>query len=562
MLLSSRAREGLPARRRIPALAIGPEFCVVSRRHDLLGGHYSLLASLCFVALGLGLGIAALAAWLVLPYCALEMAGLYWALRCIERHASDWEQVSVCGDRVIVENKRAGARMRRNSTATGRRSKSKTMDSIVHHGSGCASPGVTRPSARSCRRRSGPSPRGTCTAGSACGSGHSRSARISKHFGARMERKGAMARGAAFAAGLAPTLARAAKEYNLQPPVTAVATQIFDLHTYIMGICAVIFVGVFSVMFYSIFAHRKSKGHQAAQFHENTLVEIIWTVIPFLILLVMAIPATRTILEMKDTSVPDLTVKITGSQWKWNYNYLAEGFDFYSNLSTPVAQLEGREPLAEHYLLEVDQPLVLPVGKKVRLLITSSDVIHAWFLPAAGVQQDAIPGFVRDDWLKFDQTGTFRGQCAKICGKEHGFMPIVVEVKSADDYATWLAEHKQAAAAAGDDSNKVWDAKELIARGEKVYAANCATCHQATGKGVAGAFPALDGSKVVTGPKDDQIKTVLNGVVKNGQPTAMVAWKGTLSDVDIAAVITYTRNSWSNHTGEAIQPAEVKADRS
>lgn len=381
-----------------------------------------------------------------------------------------------------------------------------------------------------------------------------------------MERKGAMARGAAsaaaFAAGLAPTLARAAREYNLQPPATPIATEIFDLHTYIMGICAVIFVGVFSVMFYSIFAHRKSKGHQAAQFHENTLVEIIWTVIPFLILLVMAIPATRTILAMKDTSVPDLTVKVTGSQWKWNYNYLAEGFDFYSNLSTPVAQLEDREALGEHYLLEVDQPLVLPVGKKVRLLITSSDVIHAWFLPAAGVQQDAIPGFVRDDWMKFDQTGTYRGQCAKICGKEHGFMPIVVEVKSADDYAKWLAEHKQAAAAAADGANKVWDAQELIARGEKVYAANCATCHQATGKGVAGAFPALDGSKVVTGPKDDQIKTVLNGVVKNGQPTAMVAWKGTLSDVDIAAVITYTRNSWSNHTGEAIQPVEVKADRS
>ncbi len=381
-----------------------------------------------------------------------------------------------------------------------------------------------------------------------------------------MERKGAMARGAAsavaFAAGLAPTLAPAAREYNLQPPATPIATEIFDLHIYIMGICAVIFVGVFSVMFYSIFAHRKSKGHQAAQFHENTLVEIIWTVIPFLILLVMAIPATRTILAMKDTSVPDLTVKVTGSQWKWNYNYLAEGFDFYSNLSTPVAQLEGREPLGEHYLLEVDQPLVVPVGKKVRLLVTSSDVIHAWLLPAAGVQQDAIPGFIRDDWMKFDQTGIFRGQCAKICGKEHGFMPIVVEVKSADDYAKWLAAHKQAAAAAADDSNKVWDAKELIARGEKVYAANCATCHQATGKGVAGAFPALDGSKVVTGPKDDQIKTVLNGVVKNGQPTAMVAWKGTLSDVDIAAVITYTRNNWGNHTGEAIQPAEVKADRS
>ncbi len=381
-----------------------------------------------------------------------------------------------------------------------------------------------------------------------------------------MDRKRAMARvtagAAAFAAGLAPSLAQAAKEYNLQPPVTPIATQIFDLHTYIMAICAVIFVGVFSVMFYSIFAHRKSKGHQAAQFHENTLVEVVWTVIPFLILLLMAVPATRTVLAMKDSSAPDLTVKVTGSQWKWNYSYLDEGFDFYSNLKTPEAQIEGREPMDEHYLLEVDQPLVLPVGKKVRLLITSSDVIHAWYLPSAGVQQDAIPGFVRDDWLKFDQTGTFRGQCAKICGKEHGFMPIVVEVKSADDYAQWVAEHKKAAAAAADDPNKTWGLQELVARGEKVFGANCAACHQANGKGVPGAFPALDGSKVVNGPKDVQIRTVLNGVVKNGQPTAMVAWKGTLSDSDIASVITYTRNSWGNHTGEAVQPAEVKADRS
>jgi cytochrome c oxidase subunit II len=370
-----------------------------------------------------------------------------------------------------------------------------------------------------------------------------------------------MARIAALVAALVPALAQAAKEYNLQAPVTPVATEIFDLHVYIMWICVVIFVGVFSVMFYSIFAHRKSKGHQAAQFHENTLVEIIWTVIPFLILVIMAVPATRTILAMKDSSVPDMTVKITGSQWKWSYDYLDDGFGYYSNLKTPVEQIEEGKPKGEHYLLEVDQPMVVPVGKKIRLLITSSDVIHAWFLPAAGVQQDAIPGFVRDGWMKFDKTGIFRGQCAKICGKEHGFMPIVVEVKSADDYAKWLAEHKKAAAAA-DDPNKVWDAKALIARGEKVYAANCASCHQPTGKGVAGAFPALDGSKVVTGPKDEQIKIILNGVVRNGQPTAMVAWKSTLSDIDIAAVVTYTRNSWSNHTGEAIQPAEVKADRS
>ena len=362
----------------------------------------------------------------------------------------------------------------------------------------------------------------------------------------------------AAALALAPTVASAAKEYNLQPPVTPVATQIFDLHTYIMWICAVIFVGVFSVMFYSIYAHRKSKGHAAAQFHENTVVEVVWTIIPFLILLFMAFPATKTVLAMKDSSAPDLTVKVTGYQWKWSYDYLDDGFGFYSNLATPYQQIHGAQPKDEHYLLEVDQPLVVPVGKKVRLLITASDVIHSWSVPAFGVKQDAIPGFVRDSWFKAEKPGIYRGQCSELCGKEHGFMPIVVEVKSADDYAKWVAEHKKAAAAAADDPNKAWGLPDLMARGEKVFLANCAACHQASGKGVPGAFPALDGSKIVNGPKEAQIKTVLNGVVKNGQPTAMVAWRNTLSDTDIAAVITYTRNSWSNHTGEAIQPSEVK----
>jgi len=386
-----------------------------------------------------------------------------------------------------------------------------------------------------------------------------------EHKGAVAGRKAGKARRAAAAASLlvstGATPAWAIREYNLQDPVTPVASQIYDLHTYIMWICVVIFIGVFSVMFYSIFAHRKSKGHQAAQFHENTVVEVIWTVIPFLILLFMAFPATKTVLAMKDASAPDMTIKVTGYQWKWSYDYLDDGFGFYSNLKTPYAQIHGEEPKGEHYLLEVDNPMVVPVGKKVRVLITANDVIHSWAVPAFGIKQDAIPGFVRDAWLKADQPGTYRGQCSELCGKEHGFMPIVVEVKSADDYAKWLAEHKKAAAAAADDPNKAWDQKELIARGEKVFTANCAACHQANGKGVPGAFPALDGSKVVTGPKDAQIKTVLDGVVKNGQPTAMVAWKNTLSDADIAAVITYTRNSWGNHTGEAIQPAEVKAAR-
>ena len=355
---------------------------------------------------------------------------------------------------------------------------------------------------------------------------------------------------------LASGAAWADREWNLPPPVTPIAHEIFELHAIIFWICVVIFFVVFGVMGYSIYAHRKSKGHVAEQFHENTTVEIIWTVIPFIILVLMAWPATKTVLSMKDASAADLTVKITGSQWKWNYDYLNDGFGYFSELATPYAQIENREKKNEHYLLEVDRPLVVPVNKKIRLLITSSDVIHAWYLPAAGVQQDAVPGFVRDDWMKFDTTGTFRGQCAKICGKEHGYMPIVVEVKSEQDYAAWVGDQKKQLAAA-DDVNKTWDIKDLTARGEKIYTANCAACHQANGKGLPPAFPPLDASKVATGPKLAHISVVLNGVARDGKPTAMVAWKGTLSDVDIASVVTYERNSWGNHTGEAVQPAEV-----
>jgi cytochrome c oxidase subunit II len=331
----------------------------------------------------------------------------------------------------------------------------------------------------------------------------------------------------------------------------------YDLHTFIFWICVVIFVAVFGVMFYSIFKHRRSVGHEAHPFHENTTVEIIWTVIPFLILLFMAFPATKTILAMKDTTAPDMTIKVTGYQWKWNYDYLQEGFGFYSNLATPLAQIENRAPKGEHYLLEVDNPLVVPVDTKVRLLITASDVLHAWWVPAFGVKQDAIPGFVRDTWFRAETIGVYRGQCAELCGKEHGFMPIVVEVKSKEDYAKWAGEQKKKVAVAADDPGRVWDVKDLVAAGEKVFAANCAACHQASGKGVAGAFPALDGSKIVNGPKAAQVALVLNG--KPG--TAMTPWKQ-LSDVDLAAVITYTRNSWGNKTGEALQPSEIKAARS
>ena len=375
-----------------------------------------------------------------------------------------------------------------------------------------------------------------------------------------MERISRGSRGARLAAATimagVPAVAHAAREWNLQQPVTSIARQQYDLHMFIFWICAVIFVGVFGVMFYSLWKHRKSVGHQAEQFHENTVVEIVWTVIPFLILLFMAYPATKTILAMKDTSASELTIKVTGYQWKWNYDYLQDGFGYYSSLATPLAQIENREPKGELYLLEVDQPMVVPIDTKVRVLITAGDVLHAWWVPALGVKQDAIPGFVRDSWFRAEKIGTFRGQCAELCGKEHGFMPIVVEVKSKEDYAKWAAAQKQKVAAVADDPAKVWDAKDLVAAGEKVFAANCAACHQATGKGVPGAFPPLDGSKVVLGPPADQIHLVLNG--KPG--TAMASFKA-LSNADLAAVITYTRNAWSNKTGQAVQPAQIQAAR-
>jgi len=356
----------------------------------------------------------------------------------------------------------------------------------------------------------------------------------------------------------APCAARADWEWNFQPPVSAMAEQIVGLHEYIMWICVAIFVGVFGVMFYSLFKHRKSIGHQAVQFHENTLVEIVWTVIPFLILLFMAYPATKTILAMHDTSAPDMTIKVTGYQWKWGYDYLQEGFGFYSNLATPLAQIENREPKGEHYLLEVDNPLVVPIGAKVRILITAGDVIHSWWMPAFGVKQDAIPGFVRDTWFRADKVGIYRGQCAELCGKEHGFMPIVVEVKSKDDYAKWVDDHKKKLAAAADDPNKTWELNDLVARGHTIFDSNCAACHQTTGAGnPALGAPALVGDKVVLGPKEHQIDVVLNGQ-NNGK---MPPWKH-LSDVDIASVISYTRNSWGNKADQnVVQPTEVKTAR-
>ena len=351
-----------------------------------------------------------------------------------------------------------------------------------------------------------------------------------------------------------------ANQYNLQPPQSIIAQEIYDLHTLIMWIIVGIFVVVFGVMTIAIVKHRKSVGHKAEQFHENTTVEIAWTIIPFVILIAMAYPSTKTIIAFKDTSSPDITIKATGYQWKWGYDYLNEGVSFYSNLATPRDQIDGHNSQARqsnpNYLLEVDNAVVVPVGKKIRVITTANDVIHSWWVPAFGVKQDAIPGFVRDTWFKADRVGTYRGQCAELCGKEHGFMPIVVEVVEQDKYAAWIAEQKKKTAAVVVDPAKQWTLDELKAQGEKVYAANCVACHQATGMGIPNTFPALSGSKVATGPKEAHMAIVLNG--KSG--SAMAPFKH-LSDIDIAAVVTYERNAWANKTGDMVAPADIKAAR-
>jgi cytochrome c oxidase subunit 2 len=355
-----------------------------------------------------------------------------------------------------------------------------------------------------------------------------------------------------------------AAEWNLQPAASKLAADIHWLHEAVMVLVIVLFVGVFGFMFWSCYAHRKSVGHPASQFHENTTVEILWTVIPGIILVAIAWPVTKVVISQKDTSNPDLTIKVTGMQWKWGYDYLkgeGEGISFVSTLSTPRDQIEGRAPKGEHYLLEVDNEMVVPVGRKVRVLTTAADVVHSWWMPVFGAKQDAIPGFIRDAWFRADKTGTYRSQCVELCGKEHGFMPIVVRVVPQEDYSKWVGEKKALAAKSADDENKAYTLDQLKARGEKVYAANCVACHQASGKGVPPAFPPLDGSKVVLGPKGAQIDTVLNGVVKSGMPTAMAAFGKQLNNVELAAVITFTRNNWGNKTGEVIQPADIKARR-
>jgi len=353
-------------------------------------------------------------------------------------------------------------------------------------------------------------------------------------------------------------------QLNLHPGVTVISHDIMWLNWMIMIICTVIFIGVFGTMIYSIIMHRKSRGAVPSKFHEHTGIEITWTVIPFLIIIGMALPATKTVVAMKDTSSPDLTVKVTGYQWKWGYDYLdgpASGVHFLSNLKTPQAQIDGKAPKDNFYLLEVDKPLVVPVNKKVRIIVTADDVIHSWSVPDFGVKQDAIPGFLRDTWFRAQKTGTYRGQCSELCGKNHAFMPIVVKVVSDADYTKWATAQKQALLASAEDPNKKWSKEDLIAHGKQVFTTNCVACHQANGKGIPGTFPALDGdAKYVLAPMKGQILTVLNG----HPGTAMPAWRSQLNDTQIAAVITYTRNAWGNAgkgKDPVVQPSDVKALR-
>jgi cytochrome c oxidase subunit 2 len=378
------------------------------------------------------------------------------------------------------------------------------------------------------------------------------------------------ARGAlALAAGLVSTAALAVNDLpggpavnqlDLHPPVTRIASDVHSLHFWLMIVCVVIFVTVFGVMFYSILKHRKSLGAKPANFHESVSVEIAWTIVPFLIVTGMGFAATKTVVAQKDTTNAELTIKATGYQWKWGYDYLkgeGAGISFLSTLDvTQRQQSDAGQPQGDDYLLRVDHPLVVPVDTKVRIITTASDVIHAWMVPAFAVKQDAVPGFVRDTWFKAEQTGDFYGQCAELCGKEHAYMPIHVKVLSKEDYAKWVAAEQKKIAAKADDPSKVWEQADLIARGEKVYNANCAVCHRPDGKG-AGPIKPLDGSaKVLDADKLVQVKVLLNGQ-NNG---AMPAWKQ-LSDTDIAAVVTYTKNNWGNKTGQTVQPAEVLAAR-
>ncbi|MBD1577452.1 cytochrome c oxidase subunit II [Vibrio sp. S11_S32] len=345
---------------------------------------------------------------------------------------------------------------------------------------------------------------------------------------------------------------------NLTRGVTEISGKVYHLHMLIFYVCVAIAIVVFGIMFYSILRHRKSRGAVAANFHESTKVEIIWTIIPVIILILMAIPATKTLIDMEDTSQSDLTITVTGSQWKWHYSYFNQGVEFYSFMNTSQQQIEGTEEKGQHYLLEVDRPLVLPINRKVRFLMTSDDVIHSWWVPDFAVKKDAVPGFINEAWTKIDKPGIYRGQCAELCGRNHGFMPIVVKAVPEKDFDIWLSEQQQIVAQQKIEQEKALDKtlplEELMTKGEKIYNERCSVCHQVTGLGMGTVFPALKGSKVALGPVEYHIDVVLHGV----SGTAMQAFANQLSQEEIAAVVTYERNAWGNDTGDAVQASDIK----
>ncbi|WP_425425306.1 cytochrome c oxidase subunit II [Vibrio sonorensis] len=359
--------------------------------------------------------------------------------------------------------------------------------------------------------------------------------------------------------GFAAPAISAEQSFNMTKGVTSISEQVYDLHMLIFYICCVIALVVFGAMFYSIYHHRKSKGAVAAHFHESTKVEVIWTVIPILILIGMAIPATKTLIAMEDTSQSDLTIKITGSQWKWHYSYFGEEVEFFSLLATSQKAIDGVEEKGAHYLLEVDEPLVVPINKKIRFLLTSDDVIHSWWVPDFAVKKDTIPGFINEAWTKIDKPGVYRGQCAELCGRAHGFMPVVVHAMEEADYEQWLADKKAQLAKAKQEAQAALGSslsmEELVALGKEVYTQRCAVCHQANGAGITGAFPAITGSPVATGDVNQHIDIVVNG--RAG--TAMQAFANQLSDKEVAAVVTYQRNGLGNKVGDMVQAADVNA---
>jgi cytochrome c oxidase subunit 2 len=370
-----------------------------------------------------------------------------------------------------------------------------------------------------------------------------------------------------------PSAAKAEYSFNFPEPVTPIARETLHIHNEFMLVITVLFVVVFAIMIYSMIKHRKSSGHEPAKFTGPTgALQWFWALIPFAILLfidfvLMGIPAVEAIVNMEDTkNRADMVLKITGMQWKWQYEYPEAGVKYISTLATPREQIANAETKGENYLLEVDKPVVLPVGKKIRILLTSTDVIHTWWVPQFGVKRDAVPGFLRETWVLIEKPGIYRGQCAELCGKDHGFMPVVVHAVPEPEFLAWLETQKAEAKAAAGGADRTWSRDELMAKGKETYDKICAACHQPNGQGLPPAFPALAGSKLVNGPllgmdgkiiPDSHVDRVLNG--KAG--TAMQAFRNSLSDVEIAAIITYERNSLGNRKGDMIQPAQIKALR-